>query len=328
MSAAAGCRRIRAAAVTGAAGFVGAELTRFLLASGVRVRALLHQAASPVSNANLESIRCDITDPASLRGAFDGVDTVFHSAALVGGITLGLPSLRCVNVEGTRNAVRAARQAGSVERFVHVSSVAVMGVSDRSKPIEESDPPAPANPYGISKLEAEFVIAAEAHPLEFVIARPMWVYGEGSPSTRKLLYNISRGRMILIGGGGNLIQPIHVGDLVRGLIRCAEAPAACGQTFNFAGPEPFATRELCAQAARALAVSPPRINLPFWLARAGAALLQAVFSGSGRKIPLDNDKIDFFRLHHCYSIKKAARLLDWQPLIGFQDGINSCRRSM
>lgn len=315
------------AAVTGAAGFVGAELTRALLARGIRVRALIHTAPPAAPHPKLESIRCDITDPGSLSGAFDGVDTVFHSAALVGGITLGLPPLRRVNVEGTRNVVRAARQAGSVERFVHVSSVAVMGISDNSKPIEESDPPSPANPYGISKLEAEAALIAEAGPLEYVIARPMWVYGDASPSARKLLDNVSRGRMILIGGGRNLIQPIHVSDLVQGLMRCAEADAARGQIFHFAGPEPLTTRELCAQAARALRVPPPRLNIPFWTARAGAAVLQAVFAGSGRKIPLDSDKIDFFRLHHCYSIDKAARLLDWRPRIFFQDGINSCRRS-
>lgn len=316
------------AAVTGAAGFVGSELTRALLARGIRVRALIHTAPPATQHPHLECLRCDITSPGSLRGAFDGVAAVFHCAALVGGITLGLPPLRRVNVEGTRNVVRAASQSGSVERFVHVSSVAVMGVSDNSKPIEESDPPAPANPYGVSKLEAETALISEAGPLECVIARPMWVFGESSPSTRKLLDNLSRGRMILIGGGRNLIQPIHVSDLVQALIRCAEADTARGQIFNFAGPEPLTTRELCVQAARALRVPPPRWNLPFWAARAGAAVLQAVFAGSGRKIPLDSDKIDFFRLHHCYSIEKAGRLLDWRPRIAFQDGINSCRRSM
>jgi nucleoside-diphosphate-sugar epimerase len=108
--------------------------------------------------------------------AFRGVDTVFHAAALVGGTTLGDAVLPVVNVEGTRNVVDEAEASGSVSRFVHISTVGVMGCVACSRPVEENDTSTPRSPYGRTKLESEAAALASARSMSLVIARPMWVY--------------------------------------------------------------------------------------------------------------------------------------------------------
>jgi nucleoside-diphosphate-sugar epimerase len=314
-----GERRIRKAAVTGAAGFIGAELVRALADRGVEVRALVRDIKRVPNGPGVEPFQCDIVQRETIQSAFQDVDTVFHAAALVGGITAGEAALRLVNVEGTRHVVQAAAQSGSVRRFVHISTVGVVGRLDSSRLIEEGEQPNPRNAYGRTKLESERVALACAGSMELVIPRPMWVYGERSASTAKLFRTIARHKMILIGRARNLVQPVYIQDLIRGLMRCGEAADLDREVIQFAGPSQMTTGELCVAVAEALGVPPPAWHAPFWVANAGAAVFERVFAGTSRKLPIDNDKIDFFRLHHAYSMAKAARLLAWTPEVSFED---------
>ena len=114
--------------VTGAAGFVGKNLVEALLARGLKVRALVRNTALDVEHPGLECFRGDIQDVERMRVACDGIDTVFHTAAMIA--TLGgsavTPEYRnqafAINVEGTANVIRACEHMG-VKRLVHTSSV-------------------------------------------------------------------------------------------------------------------------------------------------------------------------------------------------------------
>jgi nucleoside-diphosphate-sugar epimerase len=314
-----GDRKIGKAAVTGASGYIGAELVRALSARGIEVRALVRDPAKARKADGVELFRSDITSPDSLRGAFSGIDTVFHTAALVGGITLGDAALRAVNVEGTRNVTVAAEASGTVSRLVHISTVGVMGWTDSTRPIQESDPPRPRSPYGRTKLESESVALGSAGSMEVVIARPMWVYGETSPSTVKLFEKMARRRMILVGEARNLIQPVYINDLLSGLLRCAEGKNVQGEIIQFAGPSAMTTKQMCTEIAQAVGAREPDLHLPLWIGVTAAIALERIFAGQDRKLPIDRDKIDLFRLHHAYSLDKAARLLAWAPQISFPE---------
>jgi nucleoside-diphosphate-sugar epimerase len=78
---------------------------------------------------------------------------------------------------------------------------------------------------------------------------------------------------------------------------------------------------MCREVALQTGAPPPRFRIPLIAARAAAWALEHAFAGSGRKLPLDNDKIDFFRVHHQYSIDRASLLLDWRPRTSFAEGV-------
>jgi nucleoside-diphosphate-sugar epimerase len=142
------------ALVTGAAGFLGACLSRRLVAEGHAVRALVRPGGAPDALAGLdvEVVRGDVTDPGSLPAAVRGVDVVFHLAG-VRRAPRREEFLR-VNVAGTRLLLEAcAAHAPGLARFVLAGSIAATGPSAAGR--REEDPLAPVEAYGESKAEAE-----------------------------------------------------------------------------------------------------------------------------------------------------------------------------
>jgi nucleoside-diphosphate-sugar epimerase len=313
-------RSIRTALVTGASGFIGGHLSQELCSSGIRVRALVRDpnAADWLRKSGAEVVVGDITLPGSLGAALAGADTVFHCAAFVHGSGEG-SVFESVNVLGTRHLLDACGRTPTIERVVHVSTVAVFGDISRGEVAGESRETKPKGPYGISKLGAERVVKESGLPA--VIARPMWVYGSRSPSFVKLCHLIARRRMVLIGGGRNAVQPIAVEDLVEGLILCGTDAKAAGETYNFAGPSPMTTAGLCNEIADAFRVAPPRLNLPLPLAFVAAHLGERLYPKSLGRPPFDRQKLSFFTTEHAYSIDKAREQLGWKPQTGFREGV-------
>ena len=126
-------------AVTGAAGHIGANLVRGLLAQGRRVRALVREHTAGIDGLPVEVVRCDVTDAEACRRALAGAQIVYHLAARIS-VGWDPPGpVEAVNLGGTRNVVEAALASG-VQRLVHFSSIhafsadPVDGVIDESRP--------------------------------------------------------------------------------------------------------------------------------------------------------------------------------------------------
>ncbi len=129
------------ALVTGVTGFVGSAVARVLVAEGWTVRALVRAGANRrnLEGLDLEIVEGDLTDPASIASAVAGCEAVFHVAA---DYRLWVPDperIYATNVEGSRNLVRAAAQAG-VSRIVYTSSVAALGLTTDARPADENTP--------------------------------------------------------------------------------------------------------------------------------------------------------------------------------------------
>ncbi len=142
--------------VTGATGLVGNNVVRLLVERGEKVRVLIRQESLPAALEGLqvEVVRGDVCDPASLEPAFQGVDRVIHAAAHVHiGWRRG-ELQREVNVEGTRNVAAAALKAGA--RMVHVSSIDALGIGSLETPVDENTlvNGELACPYVVTKREA------------------------------------------------------------------------------------------------------------------------------------------------------------------------------
>ena len=207
--------------VTGGSGFVGSRLVAMLHERGERVR-VLDIWDAPDRPADVDFVQCDITDPQAVEEAMRGSRYVYHAVALVP-LTKAGTRFRDVNLEGTRIALAAAVRCG-VRAFVHVSSSAVYGAPD-SCPITEDTVPAPIEAYGRAKLAGEqAVLEASEAGLPCAVIRPRTVLGTGRLGLFQFLFEcISEGRPIyVVGKGDQLFQFIHVDDLARACILCAE----------------------------------------------------------------------------------------------------------
>ena len=167
--------------VTGANGFVGAHLCELLLERGHEVVAAVRSSGSaPVGSREVQI--SDIASFTDWTGALGGVDGVVHLAARVHVMNdrakNPLAEFRRVNVDGSTALARAAALAG-VRRFVFLSSIKVNGERTQGVPFTAHDAAAPLDPYGVSKYEAEVVLAEMARDsgLELVIVRTPLVYG-------------------------------------------------------------------------------------------------------------------------------------------------------
>jgi len=205
--------------VTGATGFIGAHITRSLLAAGHRVCALVRPAAP--SPEGVESILGDVTVPESLPPAVADVGAVVHLAGVTQASRASL--YHRVNTQGTLDLARAAAAAG-VRRFVYASSLSAQGPSIPGRPHIQGGDEAPINDYGRSKLAAEQGLRG-IPDLDAIVLRPSVVYG---PGDRELLAwaRLVRRRLVPSVGGLEL-SFLHVDDLTRlvvGLIDGVDVP--------------------------------------------------------------------------------------------------------
>ena len=245
--------------VTGGTGFVGPHVVHALRTRELPVRALVRKPAraSRLAAWGVKLATGDVTDPASVRAACEGVDTVVHLVAIIKGRP---EDFERVMTEGTRNGVAAAQEAG-VQRFVLASA---LGLDERSKD---------AVPYFGAKWEMERAVHESG--LEHVIFRPSFVFGRdgGVLPTFVRLARYAPATPI-IGPGTQRLQPIWVEDLAEYYALAVGEPAAANRTFELGGPDAVSWNEFWERLKRVLGVRRPSVHVPFGLMRAQAAVTE------------------------------------------------------
>jgi nucleoside-diphosphate-sugar epimerase len=215
-----------------------------------------------------------------------------------------LTEFRKVNVEGTLRLARRAAESG-VKRFIFISSIKVNGESTvLGKPFKANDFPAPADPYGVSKYEAEEALKQLSLDtgMEVVIIRPPLVYGPGVKANfLSMMRWLERGVPLPLGAIKNRRSLVAIGNLVDLAITCISHPAAANQTFLVSDGEDLSTTQLLRRMADALKVRAHLLPIPEAGLRLGALLL-------GKKAIAD-------RL--CGSLQvdigKTCSMLNWLP---------------
>src|SRR5947209_6583688 len=293
-------------ALSGGAGFLGLHLSRRLLADAHQVRTL---DVVPLGDAELErsveELRGDVRDPERVRDLVAGADIVVHAAAALP-IRASRESIRSVNVGGTENVLRAARDAG-VRRVVFISSTAVYGVPEKH-PIEEDDPLVGVGWYGESKIDAEALCRVAA--VETTIVRPKTFIGPERLGVFEILFDwIREGRRIyVLGRGNNRYQLLAVEDLVDAIVRAAESPAAGRETFNVGATE-FGTVRSDLQALIDHAGSRSRLQpVPVKPAELALRALELL-----RLSPLAEWHYKTAHKDSFVDVSRAQRVLGWQP---------------
>ena len=262
--------------VTGGTGFVGPHVVHALRARGLPVRALVRKPAraSRLAAWGAELAVGDVTDPASVRAACEGADTVVHLVAIIKGKP---EDFERVMTGGTRNVVAAAQEAG-VRRFVLASA---LGLDERSKE---------AVPYFAAKWEMERAVSESG--LEHVIFRPSFVFGRDG-GVLPTFVRLARYAPVtpIVGPGTQRLQPIWVEDVAEYYALAVDEPAAANRTFELGGPDAVGWNEFWERLKRVLGVHRPTVHIPFGLMRAQATVTERLPGA-----PVTRDQLTMLRL--------------------------------
>lgn len=311
------------ALVTGAAGFVGTHMVRYLLEQGIAVRALVRtdEQAAQLSALGCEAVVGDITDRSSLTPAMAGIRHVYHIASLFR--RAGLPDsvFRETNVEGTRNIFEAAIHAG-VERVVHCSTVGVHG-DIKDAPASEQAPYAPGDIYQQTKMEGELVALDyfKSGRMKGVVIRPAMIYGPGDTRTLKLFKRVAQGAFVYVGPGDSLVHFIDVRDLVHAFHLAMGAAGRSGDVYIIAGRESQPLKSMVEKIAGYFGVAPPRLHLPIRPVQLAGTVCEAVCRPFGIQPPIFRRRVDFFTKNRSFTSRKAREELGFIPKRSFDEEI-------
>jgi len=256
--------------VTGGTGFVGGHVVHALRQAGKPVRCLVRNRgkAGKLAALGCELAEGDVTDPASVRSAVEGVDVVVHLVAIRQGKR---EQFQRIMVGGTRDLLKLAKEGGA-KRWVHMSA---LGASEETKELV---------PYYEAKWQMEQDVQRSGFP--YVIFRPSFVFGRDGgilPTFRKLakLTPVTP----ITGSGKQRIQPIWVDDVAAYFEQAIDLEAATNRTFELGGPDVVTWNELWERLKRVLGVRRPSVHVPVGLMKVNALLTERLPGN----IPLTRD---------------------------------------
>jgi nucleoside-diphosphate-sugar epimerase len=310
--------------VTGATGFVGGHVCDQLLQQGNTVRALIRNPESSNSKKlrswGVDIVIGDLFDVASVERAIAGVDVVYHLAGAYRDGKLFRTELMKTNVDGTRNMLNAALQAG-VQRFVHCSTIGVHG-DIQNPPATENSPYNPGDSYQESKVEGERVVLEYMNKgLPAVIFRPGGVYGPGDTRFLKLFKGIKKRTFVMLGSGEVLYQLIYIHDLIDGILLCGTKECAKGKTYILTGNEAITLNLFVRTIADELNVPRPRLHLPVTPVYLASFVCEWICKPLRINPPLFPRRMDFFRKTRSFDISKAKAELLFKPTTDLKTGV-------
>jgi nucleoside-diphosphate-sugar epimerase len=310
--------------VTGGTGHLGYALLPALLRAGYQVRALTRQperhAWLGALSDGLHIVRGDVTDAALVHEAVQGCRYVVHAAAKFA-FWGKHEQFERTNVEGAENVMRAALTA-QVEKFIHISTVVVVGKPLAGRVVDETHPTDPTDPYQRSKLRAEQLAlqAQRESGLPVVVLRPGAFYGPGGryAFNRLFIEDALKGIRIQVDGGNYITFPVYVGDVAQAILSALER-GRVGEVYNICG-ETLTHREANRIVSEEAGISPFRLNVPgslmifvarLWTALSEYTRIEPYYPLNLRSYVFNNWQV---------SSEKARRELGFTP-IAFREGV-------
>jgi dihydroflavonol-4-reductase len=305
--------------LTGATGFLGYHVARRLNEDGIRPRVLELPGSKTQVLDRLNVDRCsgDLGDPAAIRAASAGVDTVLHTAFKVtmGGGAAERDEMRRINVEGTGTLLRAAA-ANGVRRAVVTGSALAVGVNYQATPLDESaywSDYAFDLPYAVIRREAELGAFKLAQPgFDVMTVCPSFTFGPDDPvgaPANKLLQALISGKLkftLPVGFGC-----LDVRDFAQGMVLAAKSGRS-GERYLLSGTN-VTTNELLEQASAIAGVRAPRLQPPAFLLHALIGAVEFVSTIRRKPAPVTRDVLQIIGRHAWYDTTKARTELGWTP---------------
>jgi nucleoside-diphosphate-sugar epimerase len=302
--------------VTGASGFVGSALCAHLAVKGYAVRgAVRNTPRTPPPGVEYRTVP-DLDFDTNWREALAGINAVVHCAARVHIMNDAsidpLVAFREVNVKGTACLAEQTVDSG-IKKFIYISSIKVNGEATSEYPFRPDDPPAPEDPYGLSKWEAEQVLQkiAQKTDLEVVIIRPPLVYGPGVRANfLRLMKVVMLGVPLPLGAIDNRRSMVALDNLIDLIETCLNHPAAVNQTFLASDGEDLSTRVLFQRTALALGRPARVIPVPMRVLWTMARLFG--MSGFAQRL-CGSLQVD---------ISKTRKSLGWSPPVSVDESLH------
>jgi dihydroflavonol-4-reductase len=303
--------------VTGATGHLGNVLIRQLLERGKKVRAFVlpNDNLAPLEGLDVEITHGNVLDPASIERALQGVEVVYHLAAMITIMPGRNKLVWRVNVEGTRNMLEAAKKAG-IRRFIYTSSIHAIQRVPHGVVIDERLPYDPHNPYGAydtSKAQASLLVEQAAREgLDTVLVCPTGVIGPFDFHVSLMGAGILRyldGREVQYFKGG--YDYVDVRDVADGIIAAAEKGRA-GESYLLSGGY-LSNRDLVETGRRLAGGNYPLRELSLPLVNFLAKIMPLYYRLSKKSPQLTPYAIEVLQSNAAISHEKATRELGYRP---------------
>ena len=264
-----------------------------LVERGEEVRRLVRSGPNSRSSGlpAVHFVTGDVTDPESLKAACDGVDMVVHTVAIIR--EKGRATFQSINVQGTRNVVEAAEEAG-VRKIVHLSAIGAG--------------PDPRYPYLRSKWEGEEAVVNSK--LNHVILRPSLVFGPGDEFINALAATIKVGPVVpFIGSGKARFQPVHVEDVARCVDRLLVDSSYNGETIEIGGPDILTYRQITDLVIRTFGKRKVKVRVPVSLMRSALPFLKL----ASPHPPITNVQLDMLGMDNTAAEDSVEANFDFNP---------------
>ncbi|MCK9607877.1 MAG: NAD-dependent epimerase/dehydratase family protein [Methylomonas sp.] len=305
--------------VSGAGGFIGANLCASLQQAGYQVRQLNHRQL----NEDKRSYVMDLANDPCPSDLLQDVHAVFHLAGKAHALAENQQDeaeYYDINTEGTRKLLEAAKHA-DVQRFVYFSSVKAVGDCD-DQPMDESVQTPADTPYGRSKFAAEQLVLHGGYVPHPVVIRPSMVYGNTEKGNLpRMIQAIRRGVFPPLPETNNRRSMVHVEDVVQAALLAAEMPQAAGQIYIVTDDNAYSTRQIYDWIRAALGKSPQNWQIPMNLLTVLAKTGDTIGHLIGRRFPFDSDALDKLTGSAWYSSAKIQRELGFRPRHSLQTSL-------
>ena len=311
--------------VTGATGLIGGNLVEALVVRGEGVRALVRPTSRTqrLVELGVEVRIGSLRDNATLAATAQGVDRIFHCAAVVRDWGT-VPDFEEANVHGVRNMLAAATRA-KVSKFVFLSTSDVYGFPGQA--VDETERPSPRGfPYSDTKVEAESLVWNHYRrvKLPVTVLRPATVYGPGAQlMVNTLVTGLQKRQITLIDEGEHIAGLTYVGNLVDALLLVADSEQSIGQAYNVSDGAKVTWAAYLNALADLAGVPRPSKSQPHWRAFALASLWESYYRLMGRneRPPITRLMVEWMGTDQDFAIDKIQRDLGYRPRVAFDEGI-------
>lgn len=312
--------------VTGGTGFMGTYLVPMLLSQGHKVKLFVRNVhkAHELFGDRCEIVQGNIEDKNTLEGLCDGIEIVYHMAALMGHDAPSkeaFEKFRKVNVEGVQNIIDISKK-GHVKKFIYISSTAAIGLQHVVN-IDEETECKPYTPYQVTKREAELLIINEVTRNQFpaLIVRPSMVYGPGFKGDFLTIAKVCKsGFFPRIGRGKNLSPALYIEDLATALSKFIDY-GKVGEIYLLSSGQSYALEDTVRIIAKAMGKRIHYVYIPKFMELLGAQMLERTYGMLGKKPPVTKRNIESILQDRIIDISKMCKELDFVPEITLSEGL-------
>ena len=280
--------------VTGSTGFLGRRVVQKLIEHNYQVRCLVRTPGNErmFEPGSVDVYYGDIGDPDALASACQGVDQVIHLVAVIR--ESGEATYETVNHLGAERVVEAAKNAGKVSQFIHVSAVGAVNDPDL--------------PYLRSKWQGEQAVIGSG--LNYTIIRPSLIFGEGDEFINSLAAVVRLFPTVpVLAGGRNRLQPIWVDDLAQCIALSLSRHDLHGHTLELGGPDQLSYNQIVDIISRTMGRRRLKVHVPVWVMRVNVALMELFMS----RPPINAEMLKMLRVRNVAELGMVEQTFGFRP---------------